>query len=334
LKVGSESKERLTRAHTGNTEAYDLYLKGRYSWEKWTQDGAKQAVQFFDEAIKKDPNYALAYSGLADAYMFGPTVGPGVPQREAHRRAREAATKALFLDPQLGETHAALAVVLLYADWDFAGAEREFKRAIELSPSYAEGHHQYSHLLLLLGRIDESFVESKKLLELDPVSETPIGHLGYNYLYARQNDEAIQQFHKALQLYPDASEHTLLGDACYEKGMFREAVEEYLKGLAQSGSTAEKTVALREAFAKAGIKGYLQKRIEQLKAGPQTERDDVGIAMLYARLGEKDQALASLEKAYAEHADGLVHLREELAFDSLRADPRFTDLLRRIGLMP
>jgi serine/threonine-protein kinase len=337
LRIGSESKERLTREYTGNTEAYQLYLKGRYSWENWTQDGAKQAVKYFEEAIKKDPNYALAYSGLADAYMFGPGVGPDVPQKEAHRIAREAAMKALSLDAQLGEAHASLAVILLYDDWDFAGAEREFKRAIELSPSYAEGHHQYSHLLLLLGRVNESFIESKKFLELDPVSESPIGHLGYHYLYARQYDEAIQQFQKALQLYPDATDHTQLADSYYEKGMFREAVEEYLKGLAQSGFTAEKTAALREAFAKAGIKGYLQKRIEQLKAAPlkaapQMERGHSGIAKLYARLGERDQAFEWLEKAYAERDVNLVRLKEELAFDSLRSDPRFADLLRRIGL--
>jgi Tfp pilus assembly protein PilF len=160
LRLSGESKERLTRAYTGNAEAYQLYLKGRYSWEKWTLEGAKQAVEYFQEAIKKDPNYALAYAGLADVYIFGAGKGAGLPQKEAHRRAREAATKALSLDPQLGEAHAALAEVILY-DRDFAGAEREFKRALELNPSYAEGHHEYSHLLLLLGRIDESFAESK-----------------------------------------------------------------------------------------------------------------------------------------------------------------------------
>ena len=232
LRLSGESKERLTRAYTENTEAYQLYLKGRYSWEKWTLDGAKQAVGYFKEAIKKDPNYALAYAGLADVYMFGAAAGAGLPQKEAHRRGKEAATKALSLDPQLGEAHAALAGVLLYDDWDFAGAEREYKRAIELSPSYAEAHHQYSHLLLVLGRINESFIESKKFLELDPVSESPVGHLGYHYLYARQYDEAIQQYQKDLQLYPDAThgaQRIKLADAYYEKGMFREAVEEYLK---------------------------------------------------------------------------------------------------------
>jgi TolB-like protein len=339
LRLGSESKERLTRAHTENTEAYQLYLKGRYSWEKWTEDGAKQAIEFFEEAIRKDPNYALAYSGLADAYInFGSGIGPDVPQKEAHRRAREATTTALSLDPQLGEAHAALAGILLYDDWDFAGAEREYKRALELSPSYAEGHHQFSHVLLLLGRINESFAESKKLLELDPVSETPIGHLGYHYLYARQYDDAIAQLHTDLQLYPDeppsSGSRDMLGQAYYQKGMFNEAVEEYLKGL--SGFTPERIVALRDAFAKSGIKGFWLKQIEQLKAGQRfiasQLRGDVRIAGLYAQLGVPEQAFKWLEKAYAEHSDGLIRLKEELAFDNLRSDPRYADLLRRIGL--
>ena len=141
LRLSGESKERLARVNTSNPEAYQLYLKGRYSWERFTQDGARQAVDYFEEAIKKDPTYAAAYSGLADAYLFGQGAGAGLPQKEAHRRARDAAMKALALNPTLGEAHASLAEVLLYDDWDFAGAEKEFKRSIELSPSYAEGRH-------------------------------------------------------------------------------------------------------------------------------------------------------------------------------------------------
>ena len=328
LRLNGDSKERLTRASTGDMEAYQLYLRGRYSWEKWTEDGSKRAIQFFSEAIKKDPNYALAYAGLADVYLIG-GIPPDLSQRELHRRAREAATKALSLDPQLGEAHAALAEVLLYDDWDFSGAEREFKRALDLSPSFAEGHHLYSHLLSLLGRTDDSIVEAKKLLELDPISETPIGHLGWVYLYSRQYDEAIHWFLKDFQLYPDATSRIQLGDAYYEKGMLSEATEEYLKGFAQTGGTPDQIAALKSAFESSGIKGYLQKRIEQVKAGPPQE---FFLATLYARLGEKDQAFEALEGAYAEHSDRLVHLKEELALDPLRSDPRFFALLRRVGL--
>jgi len=332
LRLSGESKERLTRASTNNDEAYQLYLRGRYSWEKWTQDGSKQAVEFYERAIDRDPGYALAYAGLADAYIFG--AGTGMPQKEAHRLAREAATKALSIDPQLGEAHAALAEVLLYDEWDFSGAERELKRAIELNPNYAEGHHEYSHLLLLLGRPDESFVESMKLLELDPVSETAIGHLGWHYLYARQYDEAIQQYRKDLQLYPDVdiANYFQFGNAYYQKGMYDEAVAEYLQGFAGAGLQPEKIAEFKEAFARGGIKGFYRHWLDQLESKPLREQNYVLIGELYARLDEKDQAFEWLEKAYAQHSDGIVRLKEEVGFDNLRSDPRYADLLRRIGL--
>jgi tetratricopeptide (TPR) repeat protein len=224
--------------------------------------------------------------------------------------------------------------VLLYDNWDFIGAERELRQAIELSPSYAEGHHIYSHFLLLLSRFDESLAESKRLLELDPISETAIGHLAYHYLRSRQYDDAIQQYKKDRQLYPDLnySNYVELANAYYQKGMFDEAVEEYLKGFAGSGYPADKIAELRKAFGKSGIKGFLAKLLEQQTAAPPTEQDDVEIAELHALLGQKDQAFERLEKAYAAHADELVRLKEELDFDNLRSDPRFADLLRRVGL--
>ena len=336
LTLSGESKERLTRAHTDNPEAYRLYLRGRYSWETFTQNGAKDAVRYFEEAIKKDPNYAPAYAGLADAYMFGfgREVGPAVPQKEVHRRARMAATKALSIDPQLGEAHVALAQVILLDEWDFVGAEREFKRALELDPSNSDAYHQYSHLLLLLGRVNDSFVESKKFLELDPVSQTPIAHLAYHYLYARQYDEAIREYQKEHQLFADVLPATYfrLGRAYYQKGMFKEAVAEYLKGFSATGSPPDKIAELRKAFESSGIRGFYQELIEQFKAKPQTEQSPVDIAEFYARLDEKDQAFAWLEKAYVQHSDGLLRLKEELGFDNLRSDPHYADLLRRIGL--
>lgn len=335
VKLSGESKERLSRPQTDNLEAYQLYLKGIHSWEKWTQSDAKEAAEFFDEAIKKDPNYALAYSGLAAVYVnFGNGVGPDVPPKEAHRRAREAATKALSLDPELGEAHAAMAHVFLYDDWDFTGAERELRRAIELSPSYAEGHHAYSHLLLLLGRFDESFAESKRLLELDPVSETSIGHLAYHYLYARRFDEAIEQYKKDRQLYPDVdfANNFKLGEAYSQKGMFDEAIPQFLKGFAGFAYEPAKIEELKKAYAKSGIKGFYQKLLEQDLGAPQAEQNRLEIAELYARLGKKDEAFEWLEKAYVAHDDQMVRLKEELGYDNLRSDPRYVDLLRRVGL--
>jgi adenylate cyclase len=224
-----------------------------------------------------------------------------------------------------------LADVLLYDDWDFAGAEGEFKKAIELSPSSAKAHHLYSHLLLLWGRTEESLAESRILLQLDPISETSIRHLAYHYLFSRQFDEAIQQFKKDLQIYPDTPRARLqLGDTYYFKGMYREAVEEYLQSDTLSGSKADMVEELKNSFVKSGIRGFIEEKIKRLKMGSQTEQDIVAIAEFYARLGEKEQAFEWLEKAYALHADGLVRLREEIAFDSVRSDPRFQDLMRRV----
>ena len=203
-----------------------------------------------------------------------------------------------------------------------------------MSSSFAEGHHEYSHFLLNLGRMNESLMESNRYLELDPVSESPMGHLGYYYLYSRQYDAAIQQYQKTFQLYSveDPNAHFQIANAYYEKGMFREAVDEYLKGFAGAGTPANQINDLRNAFAKSGIRGFCQEYIALAKAEPETEQDRVGIGELYARLGEKDEAFEWLEKAYAHHDDGLVRLKEELGYDNLRSDPRFADLLRRVGL--
>jgi TolB-like protein/DNA-binding winged helix-turn-helix (wHTH) protein/Flp pilus assembly protein TadD len=320
----------------GNADAYQLYLKGRYSWEKWTVDGSKQAIAYFTAAIEKDPGYALAYAGLADAYIFGNGAGAGLPSKEAHRRARLAADKALSLDPRLAETHAALAEVLIWDDWDFAGGERELRRALELNPNYPEAHHQYSHLLLMLGRNDESLRESRIYLELDPVSETPTGHLAWHYVCTRQFDAAIAQSLKDLQLYPDAPQD-LLEDAYYAKGMFQEAVDQYFKerGVGGHGGdtlTATETADLRAAFAAAGINGFLRKRLAQLMSVSSVDRNDIEIAAIHARLGAADQAFQYLDLAYARHADLLVLIKEDVRFDAVRGDPRFTNLLRRIGL--
>jgi TolB-like protein/Tfp pilus assembly protein PilF len=334
LKLSGESKERLAKQYTDNAEAYQLYLKGRLSWEKWSLEGTKKAIEYFQEAIKKDPDYALAYAGLADAFTNAP-YGTGLPANEAHRRAREAATKALALDPMLGEPHAALAQILLLEDWDFAGAEREFRRAIELSPSDGEAHHLYSHLLVILGRTDESLVEAKKFLDLDPLSPAPNLHLGFHYLYARQYDLSLQQHLKTLEMDPNSPRaHDQLADTYYQKGMFDEAVAEYLKEETLIGTSAEDVTALKNAYSSSGIRGFLRRYIEQFVALRARNGDGLSLAIAgqYSRLGDKERAFQWLETGYAEHDGSLVYLRQELVFDNVRSDPRYADLLRRIGL--
>jgi TolB-like protein/Flp pilus assembly protein TadD/predicted Ser/Thr protein kinase len=329
LRLQPESATRLARPSTTNAEAYQLYLKGRIAWEKWTPEGAKEAIDFFERAITVDPNYALAYAGIADAYMIG--AGGTLP--EAYRHGREAATKALSLDSNIGEAHAALAGVLIYVDWNFAEAEQEYQRAIVLNPNCAECYHEYSHLLLLLGRLDDSLRQSRKFLELDPVSHTPIEHLGYHYLRARRFADAITQYLEDRRLYPDAGDQAgELADAYYFSGMYREAVDEYVKQGRAQGATAGELTSLTDAFSHAGIVGYLRRQIEQWTSAPQTEATRFATARYSARLGDRGRTFELLEKLCAEHSWAVLFLKEDPSFDPVRTDPRFSDLLRRVGL--
>jgi serine/threonine-protein kinase len=327
VRLNGEAKQRLAKSYTVSPEASQLYVKGRVSLEEWEPAPAKEAVGYFQEAIDKDRNYALAYSGLADALMYSTSAWEEDP-REVRRKAKEAAAKALELDPTLGEAHATWADVLVN-EWNFSEAEEEFKQAIDLSPSFAGARHQYSHLLLYLGKIPESLIESEKYLELDPHSPSPMGHLGYHYLRARQYDKAIEFLSKAAER--GEADYAGLGDAYAQKKVFREAVDWYLKD--PDRYTPEQKSGLRDAFEKSGFNGYLRRALEIRKATKQfSESDLVGIAALHARLGEKDEAFDWLKKALDAKAPGLRTLKESLAFDNLRDDTRYKDLLRSIGL--
>jgi eukaryotic-like serine/threonine-protein kinase len=330
--LGGQTQQRLAKQQTTNGEAYRLFLRGRVEFEKWSKEGALNAIGYFERAIAIDPNYALAYAGIADTYMIADT---GSPPDVASKKAREAALKAIALDPTLSEPHHAFAQLLLTEEWDFAAAEREFKRAIELSPSNVHAHHMYSHFLLAVGRIEDSRVETKTLMELDPLSSWAVGHLGYHQLYARRYDEAIATLRPYLEkTKDDVGAHGQLGDAYYQKGMMREAVEEYLQSRMLIGGKAEDVAAMRRAFDAGGMPGYLREVIEQLTRGQATSFTTVTVAGAYARLGEADRAFEWLERAYAERSPGVVHVREFVEFDNLRSDPRFAELLRRIGLPP
>jgi TolB-like protein/Tfp pilus assembly protein PilF len=330
LRLSGEQKQQLGRQYTQNREAYDLYLKGRYAWELWSEEGAKQAVAYFEEAIKRDERYTLAYAGLADVYLIG--TGVGIPHADALRLAEAAARKALDLDRTLGESHAAWASVL-QARGDFAEAKTEFEEAIRLSPSYSSVHHLYSHLLLLLGRIDESLTHSLKYRELDPRSPSPLGHLGYHYIYARDVDQAIHNLEQANKLTTDRSNFRLLGEAYVMKGMPREAFAAYLRALDPKEISPEGFEALKGAFAKAGMSGFLRTWVQQLETLPTAgTRNAFEIAALHARLGQKDQAFEWLERSIAVRSYDRVRLRFDFAFDSLRPDERFTSMLRKAGV--
>jgi Tfp pilus assembly protein PilF len=327
VQLTGEEQKRLSKAATENPEAYQLYLKGRYYWNKRTDEGIKKAIEYFNQAIEKDPSYALAYSGLADSNMYLMHLSP----REAYLRAKEAATKALEIDDNLAEAHTSLAMVKMY-EWDLAAPEREFKRALDLNPNEAETHHQYSHYLTLVGRTHESLVESLRALELDPLSLPLNAHLAWHYLYARQYDQAIEQCRKTIEMdanYPPA--HGFLARAYEQKGMQQEAIAEFQKTITLLGDSVQTRAELGHAYAVAGKKEEALKIMDELKASSkETYVSPYDVAVIYVGLDQKDQAFDWLQKAYQE-SFGIRYLNDP-RLDPLRSDPRFRDLVRRVGL--
>jgi serine/threonine-protein kinase len=329
LRPVGEDQKRLAKHYTDNTEAYQLYLRGRYFLHRNDEASIQRAREYFQEAIGKDPSYALAYTGLADTYL-DQAVGAEI--------GKAAVMKALAIDSSLAEAHISLASILWHREWDFARAEQEFKRGIELNPSNEDAHHNYSHYLMALNRAEESLAESKRYLELDPLSPSGNVHMGWYYLMTHQYDQAIEWEQKALAMDTNfRNARFQLGEAYYYKAMFDEAVEEYLKAGVLSGASPEMIVSLREAYKTSGIRGFLQKWLDDEKQSdkrliPYFPKAQL-TAKLCGRLGEREQAMESLEKAVVEDHDLFPdHFRTDPDFDNLRSDPRFTELLRRIGL--
>jgi TolB-like protein/tetratricopeptide (TPR) repeat protein len=330
LKLTPTQRVRLAKVRAVNPEAYEAYLKGRYFVEKWTEEGTRIGREYFEQAIQKDPNYALPYAGLAGSYVWGRT---GLPPEQAVALAKRAATKALQLDDTLGEAHAALAQIKFTDDWDWAAAEAGFKRAIELNPNDTDALHMYSHYLLAMGRFDDSYVISKRALEHDPVSPTMQLHLGFHYLTARQYDAAIQQYRKLLLIdpgFPDA--HNQLAVAYRQKGMFDQSVGEYLQVQALLGTTPEQIASLKAAYARSGMRGFWLKVLEFTEHSEQSDISPYRIASYYSILDRKDESVEWLKKAYESHDGGLVAVKTDSDFDNLHSDPRFADLLRRMKL--
>jgi TolB-like protein/DNA-binding winged helix-turn-helix (wHTH) protein/Flp pilus assembly protein TadD len=316
-------------------EAYEAYLKGRYFWNKRTADGLKKAADYFNQAVEKDPSYAQAYAGLADSYaLLGDWEYAILAPKEAYPRAKAAATKALELDSTLGEAHISLAFCLDGFDWDWESAGREFRRGIELNPGYATGHHWYAWHLTALGRNDEAVAEMKKAASLDPLSLIISADLAEELLIAHRYDEAITQSRKTMDLDPRfAVAHYELGQAFVQKHMYNDAIAELQKAIALSGGSSTCTSNLAYAYAVSGMKNEAVRILNDLKNRSNHAFSNAPeIALVYVGLDEKDQAMAWLERAYAERFSPGVLLRP--AFDPLRSDPRFQDLLRRIGLKP
>ncbi len=334
FKLTGEEQKRLTRRSTENPQAYQFYLKGRYCWNKRTPEGFKKAIEHFEEAIEIDHLYAAAYAGLADSYNMLGTYSALAP-REAFPRAKAAATRALEIDDTLAEAHTSLAYVENSYDWDWTGAEFEFKRAIELNPSYATAHYWYAIThLAAMGRLNDAKAELTQAKELDPLSLIIGTNLGWLSYFARQYDRAIEQYEKTIEL--DANfgvAYYKLGQAYERKGLPEEAIVQYRKALYLSINSPGIMSALGHACAQAGKPEEARHVLDELKEmAKQRYVSPYFIAEVYRGLGELDQTFEWLEKAVADRSDWLVWIGVEPAFDDLRSDPRFVNLLQRIGL--
>ena len=332
LKVSGEEKG-LAKHYTESNEAYQLYLKGRFYWNKRNADALKKSVEYFNQAIEKDPNFALAYAGLADAYCVFPTYSAAAP-RESYPKAKAAAKKAMEIDETLAEAHASLAWVLFLFDWNFAESDREFQRAIQLNPNYPTAHHWYGDAnLRVTGRFDEAIAQEKRAQELDPLSLIINADLGTAYIYARRYDEAIEQLRKTIEMDPSFYyARWRLGTAYELKGSLHEAMIEYQNARALNDDPTVLALIGR-AYAVSGKRDEASRTLDQLKEiARQRYVPAYAFAMLYAGLGEKDQAFQWLERGYQDRAFDMPYLKVDPLIDNLRSDPRFADLMRRVGL--
>jgi serine/threonine protein kinase/Tfp pilus assembly protein PilF len=335
LRPTGEEQKRLTKRYTENPEAHQLYLKGRYLWNRRTGDALKRAAEYFRQSIDKDPTYALAWAGLTDCYVLE-SFYSGLSPTEAAAKAKEAAARALALDDTLVEPHAALAYVKTFYDWDWAGAEREFKRAIELNPNYATAHHWYSLYLGAVGRPDEGIAEVRRAQEADPLSPTISVTAGVTFYNARQYDQAVEQLHKALEMDPNfPSAHLFLGLAYEQVARGEEAIAELQKSASLSGGEPAELGLRGHVYASAGRRAEAQRVLAELKdLSKRRYVPAFDMALVYVGLGEKREALEWLERAYEDHSYRLTWIKCWRQLDSLRGEPRFQELLRRMGLSP
>ena len=329
--TGSEQRVIAARP-TENAEAHQFYLKGRFFWNKRTGNDLKKSIDYFEQAIATDPNYALGYAGVADAYVFLPGYTAGAP-RDCYPKAMAAAKKALELDNTLAEAHTTLALALWYYDFDFTQANREFQRAIELNPNYATGHQQYgNNTLSALGRFDDAIAEGKRAVELDPLSLVINADLGVNYYYACRYDEAIAQERKTLEMNPGYYFAYLnLGQALEMKGGRDAAIAEYQKARALNDDPSVLGL-LAHAYGLSGNKMEAEKILDQLKALSKARYVSAySFALAYLGLGNKEEALSRLEQSYQDRAGADIGwIRVDHLLDPLHGDPRFEALAEKI----
>jgi DNA-binding winged helix-turn-helix (wHTH) protein/TolB-like protein/Tfp pilus assembly protein PilF len=329
IKLTGEERELLTKHYTASTGAYQLYLKGRYFLNKSTEQDFKKSVDYFQQAIETDPNYALAHAGLADAYAQLGSYGL-IQMKDSYPRARAELTRALEIDEKLGEAHASLGFILMNYYWDWPEAEKRFRRAVALTPNYAMAHNWYSQHLAFLGRSDEAIYEAGRAQEIDPLSLWTNSNIGFVSYLARHYDDAILASRKTLELDPDfAVGHMVMGLSYVQKTMYPESISELQRASANPDSRA----LLAYAYARAGKRSEALKIISELnQLSKQKYISPFPVAVAFTGLGENDRAFEALERAYSERAWGMGMLEANPVFDPIRSDPRFSALLRRVNL--
>lgn len=334
LRLTGAAKKRLTKRYTEKSEAYQLYLRGRYHWIKWTQEGFTKGIEYFDQAAQKDSGYALAYSGLADCYallVWNCYLAPG----EGMPKMKAAAARALQLDDALAEAHNSLAAAKWGADWDWPGAEREFKRSITLNPNNSTAYHWYAEYLKTMGRHDEAIAAVQRAQELEPFVPIINVGVGWAFHYARRVDEAIERSESALELDPNfAVAHWVLGLAYKQKGRYQEAISEGERSVTlPGGRSAMHLASLGHTYAMAGKRDEACGVLDELTSMAKDQYVSPHLfAQVHAGLGEKDEALAWLGRTYEERSLWLLYLNIEPTLDPLRSEPRFQELVRRVGL--
>lgn len=333
LELNPEERDKLKRRYTENIEAYELYNKGRFFWNNRSSEDLRKSIAFYELAIVKDENYALAYAGLAETFVLLHTYSP-FQEKDAFPKAKQAAEKALSLDENLAEAHTALAMYKEQYEYDWKGAEIEFKRAISVNPGYATAHQWYGEFLAFTGRTEESIAEVEKAFELDPLSLSTNTARAFPYLAARLYDRAIEKLKMALELdkdFPLALYY--LGRSYDGKGLYKESIAEYQKAINASGRGTYFISALIYALAKDGQKAEAEKAFAEISeiAGKQTVSRYV-LARSLAALGEKEKALAELEKGFQERDSLMIVMNIEQIFDEIRPEPRFQELLKKMNL--
>jgi DNA-binding SARP family transcriptional activator/TolB-like protein len=331
LRLTNEQQHLIAKQHTANIEAYQRYLQGRFYWSKRNADGVKKAVEFYEQAIKADPTYALAYAGIADAYAVWPD--DSLTRKETAARVKAAASKAVELDPQLPEAHTSLAFAKMIEERDLTGAESSFKRSLELNPNYPTAHHWYAYDLVAQGRVDEAINSIQRAQTLDPVSLSINNDAGEMYFFARRYDQAIELCRKALEMDPNfIPAHQTLGLAYAQKGQFPQALAELKKAVEMSANNAYVLALLGYVYGAAGQRAEAEATLAQLRQLSASKYvSPFHLALVHTQLGDFDRAFALLQQAEDEHVFSMLLLRADPKMDKLRADARYGAFLQRLS---